>query len=335
MPLATGYQPKSEVRLYVGTETTFGTATIAGGTWKEYLVKEIGALPQFSVAAESIARRSGSFLESDGGVIQNPCVFEGEIEVTFYATKDLLTALCGWAFEDASDPAVLTGAYVAPTTWNDATAVGSALPVTLLFKDAGQVNDLKYTSCVCKRMEIMGDVTADGGLWLAKATFYTAYKPIEEDLDPSSAPTIDVSAVRKMCQLITDGVTIDGEDQLISSFNVVIEREVGRLPIKTAATYVPFGYTMGPFIVTGSLHSPKTDAQTVKLIEESYDNTTVEIVLTISTEASCAITLESVKLDNSQITEDDQTLGIDFPFKALTLDSGGSTSDVFSLANGA
>jgi len=330
MTLSKTFQSKSAVRLYVGTETTFGTAAVAGGTWNEYPVKEIGSLPQFSMAAESIARRSGSSLEPSGGVNQNPCAGEYEVEVTFYATINALVAMCGWTFEDVDSAYILAGNYTKPTTWFDATAVGAALPVTLLFKDAGHVTDLKYTSCVCKRMEIMGDVTADGGLLLVKGTFYTAYAPVEADLDPSSQPTWDSSTIRKMCELVSGTTTVDSLDILISSFSIVLEREVGRLPIKNAATYIPFGYTMGNWTVTGTIHSPKADANTLSLAEEFYDNTTVPIVLTMAASSSGAISLPTVKLDSSQITDDDQLRGLDIPFRAV-FDESDITSTAFSL----
>lgn len=327
MARSTASQPKSEVRLYVGTEITFGTATLAGETWDEYPVKEWGQLPQFSFAAQQVARRSGSACEPSGGVRHDLCNFEAEIDVTYYATLNVLKRFFGAAFEDAASPYTLSGNQTIPTYMD---AVANAYPVTLLFKHAGHSDDLIYTSCVPRRLELMGDVENDTGLLLLKVTYYTAYKPTESDLDPSSQPTWDSSTIRKMCELITGTTQVNAQDLLISNFSIVLEREIGRHVIKDTSSYDPFGYHVGNWSVNGSLHSPKVDANTLNLASDYYDGSAVDISLDMATAASGAIAMPSCVLDNSQITDDDNLRGLDIPFRA-TFDETDIESTVFQL----
>jgi len=58
MAAETNFQPLSDVKVYIGTEITFGTATLTGGTWNEYEVLDY-SFPFPSASVEVAPQRAG------------------------------------------------------------------------------------------------------------------------------------------------------------------------------------------------------------------------------------------------------------------------------------
>ena len=102
------FQALSDIKVYIGTEITFGTATLAEGTWNEYQVLDYSfSFP--SPALEAAPTRAGRVTQATNQVIHRPELELYTASLTIRGTQAAVLAVCGAFFGDGSTPAELAG----------------------------------------------------------------------------------------------------------------------------------------------------------------------------------------------------------------------------------
>ncbi len=273
MAISSGFQTKSNVNVYIGTEVTMGTATIPAGTWHsvpviDYSVSDIQA--SLGVAPQ----RTNSFGQQESGAVHDRTGQTYEISLTMHGTAGVLNRLCGAMYEDSDGTNALLGSSPTTTTFKD--GVGNTVPVTILFENGGATAaDLQYVSCMLSSMELSYGVGSDGGALKTTATFVTGYEPTDSAIDTPVSPVATEGTMFNIFDLSTH--TLGGEDLLLHDFSLSISRPVNRISWNAADNYKPHGYSIGGYEVTGSL-SCKRDIES----QAVPTNTSAGIVLALS-----------------------------------------------------
>ena len=131
-------------------------------------------------------------------------------------------------------------------------------------------------------------------------------------------------AMMNMHDLTT--TTLDSEDLLLYSFELAIARPVNRIGFD-GATFVPMGYSVGGYEVTGSLNC-KRDGE----VDDAIDNT-AGMALDIDT-GVFQITGEKVFVDEAGISMDDDGWKQSIPLR-FTYDSAATSNPVVTIGTAA
>ena len=173
MAIDNKFQTKSDVEVYIGTEITMGTATLAGGTWDKVPVVDY-AIADKQAPLGVAPQRANSFGQQVSGAKHNRTEQMFEVSLTMHGTAGVIDRICGALFEDDDATNTLIGGSPATKTFDDGQS--NSVPVTLLFKNGGSDgNDIHFKSAMCTSMELSYGIGTDGGALSCVATFVTGY----------------------------------------------------------------------------------------------------------------------------------------------------------------
>ena len=330
------FQTTGNTSVIIGTEVTMGTACDEdSGVTLEMPVTEFSFSETnlHSLSQAPLRTGTGGSNLSDDMVKWQKHDRMFEISMTFHASALAIDRVCLNLFEDGTTPNALLGTMPLTTAFTD--AASNAIPVTLWFENAGHDGegvDMYFTSCMATSLSFSGDITSNGGVVMCTATFVTAYAPTEAALtiEATSATNTLVTAhttVFNMHDLIAAGTTLDGEDMLLYSFNLNIERPVNRIGFNAASAFKPQGYSIGGYSVTGDL-TVKRDGE----IDDAIDNE-AGMILDIDTSVY-QILAPKVFVDAAGISMDDDGWKQTIPF-VCTYDSAATSNPIVTIGTAA
>ena len=270
MAISSNIQHKKEVTVYIGTEITMGTATLAAGTWYKMDIIDY-SISEISAPLEVAGARSGLYGQGESMAKHRRDQQMYDIELQMYGGAASIDRICGALFEDSNGTNALLGSSPTTTIFKDSAANG--VPVTILFENGGSGgNDLWFISCLCTKLSLSYGL-GDGGSLKLTAGFTTGYDPVEGTLTPTTS-TDTYGKPFNFHDLSTH--TLDAADLLLSDVSLDISRSVSRVGYDSA-TYKPLKYTIGQYEVSGSL-SCKRDSNSDTVTR----NSSVGVVLALS-----------------------------------------------------
>tara|TARA_A100001201_G_scaffold143754_1_gene147221 strand:+ start:509 stop:1534 length:1026 start_codon:yes stop_codon:yes gene_type:complete len=329
------FQIKNNTNVYIGTEATMGTPSVADAALVElpvtdYSFSELGAGGQSLNVAPF--RVGGGLTQSDDMVKAQRHDRMYEVSVTFMCTNAATKRVLLNLYEDGSvsnDLSVLIGSM--PSTLLFEHGQPNTIPVSLIFRDLGHdsTSDMIFKSCMATSLTFSGDIGGNGGVVMCTAVFQTAYKPIAStDLAYSSITTVsDQDTMFNMHDLSTTEITPSGgsaEDLLLYSFELNIARTVTRVGFDASTDFNPMGYALGGYEVTGSLNA-KRDSESVTAIAEGNTPFALDLDTTVY-----QILAPTCFIDNASISFDEDGFKQVIPFRATY--TGATTSTIFSFA---
>ena len=329
------FQTTANTSVIIGTEATMGTAAPEDGSGAtiEMPVTEFSFSETnlHSLSQAPLRTGTGGANLSDDMVRWQKHDRMFEISMTFHASALAIDRVCLNLFEDGTTPNALLGTMPLTTAFTD--AASNAIPVTLWFENSGHDGegvDMYFTSCMATSLSFSGDIASNGGVVMCTATFVTAYPPVEAafTLEATSGTNTLVTAhttVFNMHDLQT--TTLDGEDILLYSFNMSIERPVTRIGFDSSAAFKPQGYSLGGYSVTGDL-TCKRDGE----VDDAIDNET-GMVLDLDTTVY-QITAPKVFVDTAGISMDDDGWKQTIPL-VFTYDSAATSNPIVTIGTAA
>jgi len=322
MAYDTQFQPSQDIVVYLGVEATFGTATLAAGTWYKPQVTSF-SLPESASSVEMAAQRSGAAVNFSNQVNHRPDTKVYTFDLTLRGTVSSIARACQLMFEDSSSAHTLTGTYAFPTTYKDGTS--STSQMTVLFKNGGQSDsdskgDLVAKSCVATGISFAQDTGSEGGDLMVTINMMTAYQPAHSSLTPSSST--DDTASAKNIRSLTNSTTLVSNPLMLYSWELALSRSVERISYKDTTNFDPYGYAMtGAVEVSGSL-SAKMDAETFDLIASFHANTGA---LNIQESSGFTVSVPLVAINEAAIDSGGPHLIQTLPF--IAVGNSASTGD--------
>ena len=327
MALSTAFQTKQNTNVVIGTEATMGTATVAAGTTIEMPVTDYSfdEIQKQSLSAAPPRAGSGAFTQSDDMVKWQRHDRMFDISITFHSTAQAINRVCLALFGDGDGTNTLIGSMPSATDFRD--GVANVVPVTLWFENsahAGAATDMYFTSCVCTGLTLSGDISSNGGVVMATATFQTAYAPTEGTLTFTGGTHTLLTAQTTMFNMHDLTVeTLNEQDLLLYGFELAIARPVNRIGFDNSSNFKPMGYSLGGYEVTGSL-TCKRDAESTDAID-----TSTPVALALSAGDVYQIDATKCVVDGSGISFDDDGWKQTIPFRCTY--SGAITSTIVSI----
>ena len=272
MAISTAFQTKQNTNVIIGTEAALGTAALATADSIEMPVTEYSfdEIHKHSLSVAPPRTGSGAFTQSDDMVKWQRHDRMFDISITFHGTAQAINRVCLTLFEDGDGTNTLQGDMPDTTHFRD--AVSNTVPVTLWFENsahAGEGTDLYFTSCICTGLTLSGDISSNGGVVLCTATFQTGYVPTEAALtiEATSATNTVISDQTTMFNMHDLTVeTLNEQDILLYSFELAIARPVNRIGFDNGSNFIPQGFALGGYEVTGSLTCTR-DAERLEAID--------------------------------------------------------------------
>lgn len=326
MAVATNFKPTGDIRVLIGTEVTFGTATLGDGTavWEELPVTSF-TLPEVASAVEVSAHRSGSYTQLKNQAIHRPDTQVYTFDLTLKGTPKAVEFACQMMFEDGTSECDFTGNYAFPSTYKDGT--GSTSQSTILFENAGGDStnvDMVCKSCIATGMELTEDIGSEAGELMVTLNLMTAYQPIysnfadvENVTYTSGSYTEDTATPKNIKNLDFLNCHIGSTDVLVSKWSIAFSRTVERVSYSEATNYDPFGYAMtGTIEATGSI-TVKRDSNTHGIISSFKNSTSTAILLKETTATDLTIDCPAVLIDGASIDSGGSTLWQEVPFRCM------------------
>ncbi len=249
-PISSSFFPTKDVSVVVGTEITFGTATLAAGTWNKYQITDF-TIPELAAPAETTPQRSDTTTQLDNSVHRRLDNKVYTFDLTLKGTAAALLFAGKVLVEDGASPIALAGDYSFPAAYKDGSACTTA--VTVLFQNIGGNDTNKHLlakSCVATNAEFTIGSGSNAGELMVKLTMLTAYKPDYSALVATS-PVEDTASAKSIFDSLS--FTMDSDPMFLTDFSLSIARTVERVGYKDDTDYDPFGLAMtGMFEVTGS-----------------------------------------------------------------------------------
>jgi len=313
MSISSNFQSKSDVEVYIGTEITMGTATLAGGTWDKVPVVDY-SISDKQAPLGVAPQRANSFGQQVSGAKHNRTEQMFEVSLTMHGTAGVINRICGALFQDDDGDNILVGGSPSTKTFDDGQP--NAVPVTLLFKNGGSDgNDIHFKSAMCTSMELSYGIGTDGGALSCVATFMTGYIPVESTLTPSGGTITDVSGVVFNAHDISIN-SLGGQQVLINDFSLNISRPVNRVSYQSTAEFAPYGYSIGAYEVTGTLGC-KRDTNSSSIAS----NTSTGIELNVG-DSTFEVTAPKVMVESISTDLADEGWKQEFSYRAFYEDSG-------------
>jgi len=308
----TNFQPKNDIQVLIGTgSANLGTAHATGDTWTKLHVVDFN-IEQASAPIDVAPHRSGTYGQTENMGHHRPDTQTYEVSLTMRGTPTSVLKTTLALFGDGASAAELTPESNTGTM-KDGTSSASA--VTLLFENAGSDAsniDVIVKSCFCTSMTMKEDVGTNGGELVVEATFWTAYRPLEGTLTPSST-TADTANPKNIFDLSTS--TLNSEALVLTSWELTISRSLDRVHFKDTTDYDPFGYVQtAPYEVTGSL-SVKRDDSVYDLLTQTKGDST-GIALSLAESSGFTLSCPDVMIDNTK-PETGEYLMQTIPFRAF------------------
>ena len=334
MAKSTTFQTTSNTSVIIGTEAVMGTVSPHDtGVTLEMPITEFSFSETnlHSLSQAPLRVGTGGINLSDDMVKWQKHDRMFEISITFHASNLAIDRICHNLFEDSTTPNALLGTMPLTTDFRDGQS--NAIPVTLWFENAGHDGegvDMYFTSCMCTSFSLSGDIASNGGVVMGTATFVTGYAPVEaaftlESTSGTNTLITSHTSVFNMHDLQT--TTLDGEDILLYSFNVNIERPVNRVGFNSASAFKPQGYSIGGYSVTGDL-TCKRDGE----VDDAIDNE-AGMVLDLDTTVY-QITAPKVFVDTAGISMDDDGWKQTIPL-VFTYDSAATSNPIVTIGTAA
>ena len=329
MALSTAFQTKQNTNVVIGTEVTMGTATVAAGTTIEMPVTDYSfdEIHKHSLSVAPPRTGSGAFTQSDDMVKWQRHDRMFDISINFHGTAQAINRVCLALFEDGDGTNTLIGSM--PSTVDFRDGQSNIVPVTLWFENsahAGVGTDLYFTSCICTGLTLSGDISSNGGVVMATATFQTAYAPTEGALTFTGGTHTLLSAQTTMFNMHDLTVeTLNEQDLLLYGFELAIARPVNRIGFDNGSNFKPQGYALGGYEVTGSL-TCKRDAESLEAIDTDMSTPRA---LALSAGDVFQIDAPKVYVDAAGISLDDDGWKQTIPFRCTY--SGATTSTIVSI----
>lgn len=320
------FQPLTDINVYVGSEITFGTATLAAGTWNEFQVLDYNfSFP--SAALEVAPTRAGRVMQADNQIKHRP---ENELysaSLTMRGTPSAVLSVCSAFFADGSSPATIAGDYAPPhSAWKDGTA--STTQQTLLFTGAGSDatnNDILMTSCIPTRMKIMEDVGSNNGMLVVEVDYVSGYKPSETNLVPTS-PSVD-GGVPKYIQNLTT-MTLNTQPLVLWSWDLELSRTIQRVSYIDSTDWKPYGMVqVGDIELTMNM-SAKSDDSINDLASNFYSDSAIPI--SIAESSGFTVSVPLALIDKSALEKGDGIQMANIPLRGVS-DSGDDSATVLSI----
>ena len=329
MAISTAFQTKQNTNVIIGTEATMGTTALATADSIEMPVTDYSfdEMHKHSLSVAPPRVGSGAFTQSDDMVKWQRHDRMFEISLTFHATAQAIDRVCLALFEDGASPNALTGDMPDTTDFRDGQS--NVVPVTLWFENsahAGEGTDTIFTSCICTGLTLTGDISSNGGVVMATATFSTAYAPTQTTLTFTGGTHTLLSAQTTMFNMHDLTVeTLNEQDLLLYSFELAIARPVNRIGFDNGSNFKPQGYSLGGYEVTGSL-TCKRDAESLEAIDT--DMATPQ-ALALSAGDVFQIDAPKCIIDSAGISMDDDGWKQTIPFRCTY--SGATSSTIVSI----
>jgi len=332
MAKSTAFQVSSNTSVRIGTEVTPGTATVAGGVTIEMPVTEysFSELNKHSLSVAPFRSGIGGMTQSDNMVKWQRHDRMHEISLTFHATAQAIDRICLALYGTSDGDNALIGSMPSEIQTHVKHGVPNITPVTIWFENANHVgigSDIHFLSCMCTSFTLSGDVGSNGGVVMGTATFVTGYEPAVVTYDFTGTEIL-LAAQTTMFNMhdMTTAQTLDGEDLVLYSFELNIAREVNRVSFDQDNGFIPAGYSVGGYEVTGSLTCKRDDESAAAI-----DNT-AGMVLSLDT-GVFHITAPKVFVDESSINFDTDGWKQVIPFRCTY--SGATSATVVSIATAA
>jgi hypothetical protein len=328
------FQITKNTRVLIGTEATMGTPAVQSCAavempCTEYSFTDIGSGGQTLDVAPFRIGSSGS-TQSDDMVKARRHDRMYEISMTFHctdlATKRVLLNL----YEDgaAGEISQLLGSM--PTTSVFADNVNNTKPVSIIIENGGHAavagtdKDMVFTSAMCTGLSFSGDIGSNAGVVMCTATFVTAYLPTATTNVGHTVATA-VSAQQTMFNMHDLTATnYASQDLTLFGFEVNIARTVTRVGHQDGGAFKPFGYSVGPYEVTGSLTCKRDD---LALTASAEGHTPVALDLDTGV---YQILIDHCMNDTAANALDEDGWKMTLPFRAVY--SGATTDVIFKFA---
>ena len=317
MAINSKFQSKSDVEVFIGTEITMGTATLAGGTWDKMPVVDY-SISDKQAPLGVAPQRANSFGQQDSGAKHNRTEQMFEISLTMHGTAGVINRVCKALYGDGDGDNILMGSSPAIKTYDD--GEGNIVPVTLLFKNGGSNdNDIHYKSAMCTSMELSYGIGTDGGALSCVATFVTGYIPVESTLTPAS----DTDRSGQVFNAHDISInSLGGQDVLINDFSLNISRPVNRVSYQSTVEFAPYGYSIGAYEVTGTLGC-KRDANSSSIAS----NTSTGIALNVG-DSTFEVTAPKVMVESISTDLADEGWKQEFSYRAFYDDASDTNTIV-------
>lgn len=331
MAIETNYQATGDVKVYIGTEVTFGTATVAGtGDWILLPVTSY-SIPEISAPIEVAAQRTGKYANFASQAIHRPDQKLYTFDLTFKGTANSILTACKVMFEDGSSECDFTGDYAFPqNTYKDGTA--STTQVTVLFENAGAdatANDVQAVSCIATGMSITEDIGSESGQLVCTVNMVTGYQPTHANIGDVTATsgtyTNDTATPKNIRDLSTAYINGGAQEDLsVMSWEISLSRTIERIHYSETTNYKPFGYAMtGALECTGSINC-KRDDSVHDLLAKFKDSANVAINLAEA--SNFTIDIPKAIINDTSPDSGGSFLTQTIPFTALGTDATSSTS---------
>ena len=331
MALSTAFQTKQNGRVWIGTEATLGTTALATADSVEMPVTDYSfdEIHKHSLSVAPPRTGVGAFTQSDDMVKWQRHDRMFDISLSFHGTAQAINRVCETLFEDGNGTNTLQGDMPDTTHFRD--VVSNTVPVTICFENsshAGEGTDIHFTSCLCTGLTLSGDISSNGGVVMATATFQTGYAPTEGALEftgGGGTHTVisDQSTMFNMHDLTVE--TLNEQDILLYSFELAIARPVNRIGFDNGSNFKPQGYSLGGYEVTGSL-TCKRDAESLEAIDTDMASPKA---LALSAGDVFQIDAPKVMIDSAGISYDDDGWKQTIPFRCTY--SGATSSTIVEI----
>tara|TARA_R110000744_G_scaffold217238_9_gene335996 strand:- start:3988 stop:5007 length:1020 start_codon:yes stop_codon:yes gene_type:complete len=331
------YQVTSNTKVLIATEATMGTPAVQSSAAvempvTEYSFSEIGAGGQTLEAAP--------FRVGTGGQTQSSNMVRAkrhdrmyEVSLTFHctdlATKRVLLNL----YEDGASGGISSLLGSMPTTTAFSDDVTNTKPVTIVIQNgghsapAGEAKDMVFTSAMCTSMNFSGDITSNAGVVMCTAVFTTGYIPTATThVEHTVATALTAqSTMFNMHDISTS--SYGAQDLVLHAFDLTIARAVNKISFQDGAAFKPYGYSIGPYEVTGSLTAKRDD---LSLTAAAEGDTTKALDIDTSVYQILAPTCLN---DTTVANLDEDGWKVSIPFRAVY--AGATSSTIVSFAGAA
>ena len=336
MAQATNFTAKTGVKVFFGTEATFGTPTVAvTGTWDQLPVVSY-TIPETIAALDIGPKRAGLNVDFGTAACHRKDQAGFPFDITMYGTPTAVLKACQLMFEDGVSAATLAGNYQFPVETVYQYAQSSTSQMTVLFQGAGDdttANDIHCISCVATGMQLKESLDSDAGKMMVTVNLITYFQPVHSNFGApdtyASVYTLDTGSPKNIFSLATFDIDNGTARDLVPyEWEINFSRTVERVSYIDTTNWKPFGYVMGEggITVTGSM-VVKSDDNTNALLADYIDSGTVDINIAESSGFTIDIPTAMFNEPSKQL---DDTFKNVYPFTAMG-DWADLTSNVISI----
>jgi hypothetical protein len=328
---------KDAIDVYIGKESTIGTATVNGGTWYKmnnhltnYSYQEVA-----SPVVYAPSKVKGTVDKSRHSAVTDFGAKMYEITLEFVADQSVMNFLMffcthDWAGSQNMFPTAFQDSYMHGAT-NTAVATHRTHTVSILFdKGASNGTDYLFPSCMLSNLSVSFDGGTNGGLGTISATFMTGYGPTLGTVTPSSSTDVGSAlnvATDKMIWSATDVTAVGLKDLLMDSWSLNISRTINKVGLQSGADSTDSaGYVPSKWSVGGSF-SCKRDTNFKELMDlQAVNNTGHSLTMLIEKNGTAGweFSAPTVSIENYSIDFADNGFRVNCDYNCLANDANDS-----------